>query len=381
MATRKFYRQTTINGETRFISRDSKGSDDPYKVLINWYDAKHVVGIYKPAERWSNGQWRVVFPALPSASPADFSASKFKALDKVAAAYRGTSIDLGNTIVEGQQTMRMVHGFLKSVVVANRALRRGDLGSFFRSFGAQSHGSQHDLFRKKVEAKIAAGKPVSGFLRAAAKRGPLSRAERRRLNAHDISNAHLALVYGWVPTLSDIHEAATNWAAVTGGPRELHIARQASAESSYGVTAFGIDEVAVNRRTRCRATVTVRERLSTARRLGLLDWAGPLWELTPWSFVVDWVIPIGDYLDALNTFAGADASVHYANKDTALITPVRMASGFRGFYGSVLREVRFVREAPGPVVIPKPSVVPLRDIMSPQRFWNALALIHQLRRP
>jgi hypothetical protein len=44
----------------------------------------------------------------------------------------------------------------------------------------------------------------------------------------------------------------------------------------------------------------MREELGFSRQLGLLDPLSVVWENIPYSFVVDWFIPIGDYLSMLN---------------------------------------------------------------------------------
>jgi hypothetical protein len=42
------------------------------------------------------------------------------------------------------------------------------------------------------------------------------------------------------------------------------------------------------------------------KRLGLLNPVATLWELFPLSFVVDWLIPIGDYLGSLDAMVGVE---------------------------------------------------------------------------
>lgn len=58
----------------------------------------------------------------------------------------------------------------------------------------------------------------------------------------------------------------------------------------------------------CRNIIGPKIASQVARRLYGFD-AGPsvLWEATPFSFMVDWFFPIGDYLSALNTSAFADS--------------------------------------------------------------------------
>jgi len=44
--------------------------------------------------------------------------------------------------------------------------------------------------------------------------------------------------------------------------------------------------------------------LSNLSQMGLLNPAEVAWELTPWSFVVDWFVPVGNVLEALTARVG-----------------------------------------------------------------------------
>lgn len=48
----------------------------------------------------------------------------------------------------------------------------------------------------------------------------------------------------------------------------------------------------------------VNPNVQAFKRLGLLNPVVTLWELVPFSFIVDWFIPIGDYLSSLDAMAG-----------------------------------------------------------------------------
>lgn len=41
-------------------------------------------------------------------------------------------------------------------------------------------------------------------------------------------------------------------------------------------------------------------------RFGLTDATQIIWEVTPWSFVIDWFIPVGSYIQSLSSYSGAE---------------------------------------------------------------------------
>jgi len=55
---------------------------------------------------------------------------------------------------------------------------------------------------------------------------------------------------------------------------------------------------------RIGAYFRVNPNVQAFKRLGLLNPLATLWELLPLSFVVDWLIPIGDYIGSLDAMAG-----------------------------------------------------------------------------
>ena len=56
--------------------------------------------------------------------------------------------------------------------------------------------------------------------------------------------------------------------------------------------------------SRCVAYYRVNPNAEAFKKLGLINLAATLWELTPLSFVVDWLIPIGRYVGTLDAMMG-----------------------------------------------------------------------------
>lgn len=118
----------------------------------------------------------------------------------------------------------------------------------------------------------------------------------------------LELQYGWVPLLSDVY-----------GSAEL-IAQKVARHYKERVSA----SVTVYRKTMSRSAtqvVTVAEMTETRKiyawfgppanshtlaQIGLTNPAHLAWELLPYSFVVDWFIPVGNYLSSLDADLGTN---------------------------------------------------------------------------
>lgn len=283
--------------------------------------------------------------------PGDFTPNepdwlRFYLLSKIAERIKGHGLDVGNSIGEGRQTASMAFGALKSLASAARAVKRGDVAGAARALGAGS-----------PKKKVASG---------------------------DISSTWLGLQYGWLPLLSDVYEAATNWEAVTNGPRKFSFTKRKRVE-------WDVPDILDTGRSRfqgknwygIRCKVVITESLSQPRSLGLMDPLGVAWELTPWSFVVDWFIPISTYLDTLNVFQGLDAKVYwttYRKGRWQHLDSYPLCNGQAGVLAQpqgFTEQIVIDRTEEQSVSVPPPRLVGFRDAMSPKRIANAIALAHQ----
>ena len=102
-------------------------------------------------------------------------------------------------------------------------------------------------------------------------------------------------------------------------------------------------------------------------------------KMTPYSFVIDWFVPIGTYLENLNTipslrgrfmtttlrrFSGSAVSISPSYKWA--VVPTTHTS-----------QVFLDRKISTSLSVPKPSFNSFEDAMSPKRIWNAIALAVQ----
>lgn len=214
----------------------------------------------------------------------------------------------------------------------------------------------------------------------------------------DLGNNWLALQYGWKPLLADAHGAAEHLAKNHMG-RPLHLivrknslmaSKDFSASSTLvdgGGTYIGpVDWVFSERVTRsmCKLEfVVTNDFIRQGRELGLTDPLTLAWELMPWSFVYDWFLPVGDFLQRLSydsglVYIGGCSSTKSFQKVSA-----RLRSGTYSYAGGGLSTVsgdalvcenhRFTR-----LIYPSPprAVWPdFKDPFSATHVANALALL------
>lgn len=128
------------------------------------------------------------------------------------------------------------------------------------------------------------------------------RARRPRKIHQDISSNWLELRYGWQPLLSDIHGGAEAMAEFLGTKPfiqsyKAQLTRVAPVAPNSLFTTIGSRTIV--KRVICR----FNEDLTVGARLGLLNPEQVLWEKVPYSFVADWIYPIGTWLDTWGTLS------------------------------------------------------------------------------
>jgi len=105
-----------------------------------------------------------------------------------------------------------------------------------------------------------------------------------------------------------------------------------------------------------------------------------LWELTPFSFVVDWFLPVGDYLEAMATMRMlADQNVWWSRYTEITVDEIKEGSvytpnypGYRYLYRYLKRE-RYTLQS-----LPPPVFKGWKQILEYNRAVDAVALITSL---
>jgi len=121
---------------------------------------------------------------------------------------------------------------------------------------------------------------------------------RKQVTEEWLASNWLQLKYGWEPLVSDIYAAAAHFAYMQSRDQTQTFVRGSkknwvpkSLSTGYTHDGYGFFG------KRIKAKVT---RINKVAALGLTNPASLVWEKLPYSFVFDWVIPLGAYLDALN---------------------------------------------------------------------------------
>ncbi len=196
------------------------------------------------------------------------------------------------------------------------------------------------------------------------------------------ANAWLELSYGWLPLLSDVHESMGVIAKAADG----HYSRKYTAKlQRTGSPPWHPNTNYVQ----CTGAAVVRRKLvyevepvtsfkSLMAVYGLNDPASLAWELLPWSFVVDWFVPVGSYLDALALYP--NLSGKWVQSTKSYVKAKLEFTGFGGYtpispqteeWGWFQREV-----GTGALQVPRPNFKsPISSDW--KRAANAVSLIVQ----
>lgn len=279
-------------------------------------------------------------PTFASVFPTSLS---FRNQSNIVSAVKGHNFNMAVAAAEGRQTVSLVTNACSTIAQSLIHLRHGNLAMAMRRLGID--GGSH----------------------------------LQPVRARDVGRVWLELQYGWKPLLSDVAESAKAFSALSDPPRverivvsQTHNQTYNGSQSSSNYSGFG------PLRATERITCELSESLSAPRSLGLLDPLSVAWELMPYSFVVDWFIPIGSYLENLNTIPNLQGRflttqfLHYENSLSG--------TGSVGYYVGASgrsKHVRLSRSVSSSLAAVKPSFKPVDKALSSSHIWNGLALLQQ----
>lgn len=213
-------------------------------------------------------------------------------------------------------------------------------------------------------------------------------------NSKKLANDVLAFNFGVKPLLSDIDgmakylaEGPENGIIDIIGKSKKPIFYEDTSGWSTGcpcqsvLTITGFVEVTYK--------IRVKVAMPKIRELTKLGFGNPLalaWELVPWSFVVDWFLPIGDALQRLDSFEGF--SFVHGHKTVYIKQYTNLVRNYGGTYASYMFEDKtfarsFEQTSCNRVILnsfPAVRLPSLKDPVSNSHLVNAAALLRQLKR-
>jgi hypothetical protein len=291
-------------------------------------------------------------PAVPAFPSSLINEAEIKALNKL----KDQKINLGQFLAEFDQTEQMIARHVLSIARSIKKWRKGNPASAWR-----------------------AARKYEGFNASAAAR-------------RKIPKSWLELQYGWKPLLQDIYGAIQ----LLGAPdRDPYFHVKGYAEDETTVTKSM--NSAFSNASYCQLQWRVKRKcwvslyylltspgLAEQSSLGLLNPAEIVWECLPYSFVVDWVSPIGSWLSSLTadagyTFKGGSRSMKSEMGSSSLYSitmehrsgvPSVMASGSSPSVNGVADEFSRVCYLKSPV----PGVY-VKNPLSALHVANAIALL------
>lgn len=127
----------------------------------------------------------------------------------------------------------------------------------------------------------------------------------------NVPNKWLELQYGWDPLLSDVYGACESLAKKSKDDWRVTAKAVKSSKTELGGEYASYSSTWSIRKVVCEKSVFARidcipanELIISLASLGILNPLLVAWELVPYSFVVDWFLPIGSYLDSLDAMLG-----------------------------------------------------------------------------
>lgn len=204
------------------------------------------------------------------------------------------------------------------------------------------------------------------------------------------ADAWLAMQYGWKPLLSDVYGAVDMLVERTSDIQRF-MAKSKAVRSEERVHLQNAESTFMRWRVTQKTKVTVKytfmfdveqAALAGQGRLGLTNPLLLAWELVPYSFVVDWFLPIGNALSSLDATIGlkfqTGAKVVRIETNTRFeLEPWTEAWQGRGTawgtgegYGKVVSIERTVEN-----FFPSPQMPELKNPLSVTHALNALALL------
>lgn len=215
------------------------------------------------------------------------------ARNKLLNAILDQNVNLANAVGERKQTIDLLVNTARRIANSVMCLRKGNWAQAARHIGYTPSPKEAKRLRVFQRGQLYGGKPLA--------------------------NAWLELKYGWQPLLSDVYGSATALAARAAAGNLFEVARStARGKSNSGGSAVFSSKVGggsnkfTNNYSEVRDQVVkyyvkykiTDETMSTVSALGFINPLVVAWELTPFSFVVDWFLPIGNWLSTFGATAG-----------------------------------------------------------------------------
>lgn len=197
-----------------------------------------------------------------------------------------------------------------------------------------------------------------------------------------IADRWISMQYGWRPLVSDLDALAKQVASALYRPLVHTVKASYAPKGELDVTDVTYGQFG-EFHTHCESIRWESRRITAyfseppslwQTTLSLPSIASAVWEKIPWSFVVDWALPIGTYLEARGATALVKAPMVLSSLNESHVGPIQ--GSMTGRFDAVIFKRTLVTDSDTPL----PTIKPLSKIASWQHAANGLALLQQQRR-
>ena len=203
--------------------------------------------------------------------------------------------------------------------------------------------------------------------------------KRRRPRSKQAAGQWLELQYGWLPLVGDIYTlselkpfSGDRISGVAKAYSEVRFKKPNGVNRCLRIAKYGADVIVSD------------PALAYSNHLGLLNPAMVAWELTPFSFVIDWFLPVGDHIENL----GANIGMSYKNTYLSELVDLEIDQPPERRYTDRGRSWTDSESAVGIIktfrrtTLSKPPIPNLnfKNPISPMHLANAVALGRQLKK-
>lgn len=339
----------------------SKVEDHPYSMSLTWWAQPRTMrytirDFYPPHDILSEEEkyFRVVYgDGYTSNFASGLSANDEIALiGKLREKVVGSDFDLSVFLGEGRESLKLITSTATRLYQYYRAFRHLDVKEISRSLGTS-------------EARVA----------RAIKRG------RRPTDPLSVQAAqvNLELQYGWMPLVQDMSGGAQALAQQLNNPAVQTYRARLWKPMTATVASANINDYMYEGRLQAQLIGRLKE-VDVIALNGLMDPSSVLWELTPWSFVLDWAIPIGNYLSARG-FANAVSGTFVKTITRTERFHAESGTPKNTWYETkwqpefMMKRVQVDRTVSSSISVPLPRVKTLAEIPSWKRSLNAVSLL------
>jgi hypothetical protein len=315
---------------------------------------EHKLPMTKPVSDWALPI--TLAGGAPNTIPVWSSNDELNLINKLSNEIRGSDFNLAVTLAQTGEALDMLTQSATQIYRALHAVRRGDIKGVFHALNldGQTSKTRHKPFPPPASTR-------------------------------EFTSRWLEYQYGWAPLVGDTYDAMKLMAKQIADPAvkryRVRVKRTNSVYSPVGT--WGWKQVRAVRKEQLIALVS--EQPTSADISGMTDPASVAWEILPYSFVIDWFLPVGNYLQARAAVSSLKGRVTFIRTTMT----ERQCRGIRALIPSAivfdgddachLHEIFLTRSISTTLKVPLPSIVSFSEALGWKRAVNALSLLNNFK--